>query len=151
MIEEESLHPTLKVFFKEISENIIPSMPAASTAITEKKFKYCYSTACETTSLSTSNLHLGHWIGAARSLKISKILTTIIRIVVTHSCTLDRWKRITGVLLEKPTGNPYIHKFRTIHIIELDLNWVVILLWGKELIGWKNTHNTINYNQYGGR
>ena len=51
----------------------------------------------------------------------------------------------------KKAGLPYIHRFRTLHIIESDLNLIMRLIWGKELMRWAESHHAINNNQYGGR
>ena len=46
---------------------------------------------------------------------------------------------------------PVIHRFRTLHIIESDLNFVMRLLWGRDLMTWAESHDSINDNQFGGR
>jgi len=81
---------------------------------------------------------------------LSNILTSIIDISVTNSYTLKRWKRVIKVLLEKTEDKPTINKFHTIHLVESDLNFVMCLLWGKEMMLWSESHKAISDNQYGG-
>ena len=148
---DPTLHPSSKCFFQEISDNVIPDMPPSLSDITSTKFRSFYSTTKESTSSSPSGLHVGHWKAAATCESISFILTSIINIAVTNSYTLRRWKRVIGVLLEKTKGKPTIHKFRTIHLVESDLNFVMRLLWGKSLMMWGEKNGAIHDNQYGGR
>jgi len=148
---DPTLHPSSKCFFQEISKSIIPEMPTSLSDITSETFRSFYSKTKESTSSSPSGLHIGHWKAAATCESISSILTSIVNIAVTNSYTLQRWKRVIGVLLEKTEGQPNIHKFRTIHLVESDLNFVMRLLWGKSLMKWGETNNAIHDNQYGGR
>jgi len=148
---DPTLHPSSKCFFQEISENIIQEMPTSLSDITTDKFRSFYSRTKESTSSSPSGLHIGHWKAAAQCDEISSILTSIINIAITNSYTLQRWKRVIGVLLEKTEGKPTIHKFRTIHLVESDLNFVMRLLWGKTLMQWGEKNAAIHDNQYGGR
>jgi len=151
MNEDPTIHASSKCFFQEISENIIPDIPTSLSDITTSKFKHFYSKTKESTSSSPSGLHLGHWKAAATCDSLSSVLTSIINIAINNSYTLTRWKRVIGVLLEKTEGKPNIHKFRTIHLVESDLNFVMRLIWGKSMMRWSESNGAIHSNQYGGR
>ena len=72
-------------------------------------------------------------------------------IAIHNSYALNRWTQVVGILQEKDKGLPHIHRFRTLHIIESELNFVMRLIWGKRLMSWSEHHQAINDNQYGGR
>ena len=101
---------------------VIPTMPRDSHAITTAKYIKFYKTTKESTSSSPSGFHLGHWKAATESIYIATVVSTIARIAVQNGYTLTRWKQVISVLLENNQGNPQIHKFITIHILESDLN-----------------------------
>jgi len=145
------LHVSSASLLRELSQNLLPKMRNEITDVTVAKYQSFYKKVPEKTSSSPSGLHMGHWKAAALDNNISSVLVAIISIAVANSYPLQRWRRVTGVLLEKKEGNPFIHKFRTIHLIESDLNYVMRMVWGRELLKWAEKHNGINDNQYGGR
>lgn len=111
-------------------------MPSSLTDLTKANFKKFYNKTKEQTSSSPSGLHLGHWKAAAKSDLISETLTKIIKIAINNAHTLKRWMVVFAVLLEKNTGKPLLHRFRTIHIIESDLNYIMRTLWGRHMMNW---------------
>ena len=145
------VHPTTEVFFDTLSENLLPEMPPESIDITTKKYRQFYSKTKERTSSSPSGLHMGLWKAAATSEPLSSILSSIVQIALSNSYVLTRWKKVIGVLLEKKSGFPVINKFRTIHLIESDLNFAMRSIWGRELMKWAESHQGFSDNQYGGR
>ena len=126
-------------------------MPASMSSITMQKFRSFYTRTKESTSASPAVLHLGHWKAAATNQELSEIIVTIINLALLNSYALCRWTQVTGLLLEKDTGVPHINRFLTLHIIESELNFVMRLIWGRELMKWSEANNSINNNQYGGR
>ena len=54
-------------------------------------------------------------------------------------------------LISKIPGFPKIHKFRTIHLIESDLNFVMRFIWGNQFMAHNEKLNCLHDNQYGGR
>ena len=135
----------------EIKTNIIPTMLLQKSAITVEKFRSFYLHTKESKSSFPSGLHLRHWKATATSLELSEILVTIINISLLNSYSLQRWAQVLGLLQEKKLGLPLIYRFRTLHIVESDLNFVMRLVWGKEMMSWAESHEAINNNQYGGR
>ena len=149
--EDDRLMESSRKLFEEISSNLIPEMPAATVQFTREKFQTFYKKTKEKTSSSPSGLHMGHWKAAALSTTISEVLSIIMRIAINNSYSLNRWKKVTGILLEKKSGHPTINKLRTIHIIESDLNYAMRMIWGREMMKWAEKHHAIHENQYGGR
>ena len=68
-----------------------------------------------------------------------------------NSYALRRWTQVVGLLQEKTAGLPHLHRFRTLHIVESELNFVMRLIWGRELMAWADTNQALTDNQYGGR
>ena len=48
----------------------------------------------------------------------------ILELSLQHCVVLERWKTAVSALIEKKTGTPYIHKFRVIHVVEGDLQFL---------------------------
>ena len=94
---------------------------------------------------------MGHWKAAAIDEHLSEILTKIMHIAVINSYPLKRWCKVISVLLGKKQNKPNINGFRTVHIIESDLNYVMRHIWGREMLMWAEKHNAISATQYGGR
>jgi len=150
-VDLTSLHPTSRRLMKELTDNLIPKMPESTTKITTSKYMRFYKKTSEKTSSSPSGLHMGHWKASATSEELSSLLVEILNIAVSNSYVLQRWKKVLGILLEKKEGQPTIHKFRTIHLIESDLNFIMRSVWGREVMSWAEKNSALNDNQYGGR
>ena len=67
-----------------------------------------------------------------------------------NSYSLRRWTQVVGLLQEKYAGLPHLHRFRTLHIVESEMNFVMRLIWGRELMAWAETNHALTDNQYGG-
>ena len=67
-----------------------------------------------------------------------------------HCIVLKRWKKTVTSLIEK-SGTPFIHKFRVIHIIEGDLQFLARLFYAKRIMRFAEENNLITDEQYGGR
>ena len=82
---------------------------------------------------------------------LSDILCSIANIALVQTYALKRWQHPNTILLEKSAGNPYIHKFRTIHLIESDLNYVMRKILGRDFMQHNEALSNFHDNQYGGR
>jgi len=151
IFEQSDLPAEAKTFLKHLTSNIQPEMSKADTSITKLKFQAFYKGAKESTSSSPSKLHLGHWKAAALDDDISTVLAIVIDLAVSNSYTLKRWQKVIGVMLEKVHGQPRIHKFRTIHLVESDFNFVLRAIWGKSFMAHNEKSKSLHPNQYGGR
>ena len=121
------------------------------TQITEEHFRSFYKCTPEDKSASPSGLHLGHYKSAASDETFSYVLWSILHMAYVNSFCLDRRKLSATTILEKIPEFPKIHKFRTIHIIESDLNFVMRLIWGRGFMAHKEANDGFHDNQYGGR
>lgn len=148
---DPTLSQASQAFLQEIKNNIIPTIPLQKSAIIVEKFRSFYLHTKESKSSSPSGLHLGHWKAVATNLELSEILVSIINISLHNSYSFQRWSQVLGLLQEKKLGIPLIHRFHTLHLVESDLNFVMRLFWGKELMVWAESHDAISNNQYGGR
>ena len=151
LLDGEDLSAETICLLEQIHHNIQPMMSTKRTTITEETFRLFYSKTPEDKSASPSGLHIGHYKSAATSDIFSYILWSIISIAYKNSFCLNRWKLSATTLLEKIPGFPKIHKFRTIHIIESDLNFVMRYIWGNEFMAHNEQNNSFHDNQYGGR
>ena len=140
-----------KRFLKHMTSKIQPQMKMEDVEITTKKYRSFYKGAKERTSSSPSGLHLGHWKASAFDEDVSSVIASVINIAVQNEHTLRRWQNVVGILLEKIQGTPHIHKFRTIHLVESDFNFVLRSVWGRALMKHGEFHSAWNSNQYGGR
>lgn len=117
--------PEVRFFLQQIQENIQHLMPKSKTNLTEEQFRDFYRKTPEGKSASPSGLHLGHYKAAFTNSDFSWVLWKILAIAYINSYCLQRWKVSATTLLEKIHGYPWIHKFRTIHIVESDLNYIM--------------------------
>ena len=58
-------------------------------------------------------------------------------------------KTITS-LIEKNRDTPYIHKFRVLHIIKGDFQFIAKCFYSYKMMGFAEHHNLITDEQYGG-
>jgi len=151
IFSNSNLPQEAKSFLKHMTSKIQPPMSPAEVEITKEKYQSFYKGARERTSSSPSKLHLGHWKAAAYDDDVSSVLANIINIAVKNAYTLQRWQKVVGILLEKQEGLPYIHKFRTIHLVESDFNFVLRSIWGRSFMRHNEKMGSWNANQYGGR
>ena len=151
LLDGEELSAETICLLEQISNNLQPMMDEKRTKITEEHFRSFYKCTPEDKSASPSGLHLGHYKSAASNETFSFVLWSIICMAYQNSFCLDRWKLSATTLLEKIPGFPKIHKFRTIHIIESDLNFVMRFIWGREFMAHNETNDGFHDNQYGGR
>ena len=92
---------------------------------TFEEFCKFYRLAKESTSSSPSDRHYGHYKALLQTEKrCLSAIHTILCISVEHDIILDRWRPTISTLIEKVQGKPFIHKYRTIHIIESDIQFL---------------------------
>ena len=126
-------------------------MPPEKTTTSMEEFRSFYHTTKEDISSSPSGLHLGHYKAAVHGEKISKILCNIASLALDNQFSLRRWQHSATTLLEKVACKPMIHHFRTIHLLESDLNYIMRKIWGRDFMIHNETLQNFHTNQYGGR
>jgi len=151
IFEESDLPDESKDFLRHMTSNVQPEMNAKDYEISESTFRNFYSKAKESTSSSPSGLHLGHWKAGAEDKDICKVLAGLVRIAVQNTYTLKRWRKVVSILMEKVKGSPTIHKFRTIHLLESDMNFILRYIWGRQFMKHNEKNKAWHENQYGSR
>ena len=76
----------------------------------------------ESTSLSASKIHFGHYKAAGLNERLSTFFAKKISFVAATGCAPDRWSVGLTVLLEKVAGIALVHKLRAILLMEADFN-----------------------------
>jgi hypothetical protein len=122
-----------------------PSQPAPIT-VTATDYKRFFWKWTEPTSTSASGKHLGHYkalisLGLEQDPPIKPLPDSIIdlqlqlsNIALTHGHVYDRWKQIVSVMIEKKPGVFALEKLRTIHLFEADHNWLLGLIFGRNMV-----------------
>ena len=108
--------------------------------------------ARESTACSPSGRHYGHY--KALQMGNVSILYTIYDIFQTSlnaGIILDRWSKTVTTLIEKKKGLPYLHKFRTIHIVEAELQFFTKVIYARRMMSHAEKCGEISDDQYGGR
>ena len=131
-----------------VLNNIKDPMPEEKTTISFEEFQSFYKTTKEDISSSPSGLHLGHYKAAAYSTDFSTILWSIASLALDNQYCLRRWQHSATILLEKVAGKPMIHRFRTIHPIESNLNYVMRKVWGCDFMAHNEILQNFHTNQY---
>ena len=133
-------------------KNIVSApMIRERTTVSLEEYQSFFRHTPEDRSSSPSGLHLGQYKSAGFSTEFSAILWNIATIALDNQYALTRWHHSATVLLEKSAGNPFIHKYRTIHLIESNLNFLMRKIWGRDFMHHNEIANTFHNNPYGGR
>jgi len=106
----------------------------------------------EKKSTSPSSRHYGHY--KALLDEAPDVLYDIFRLMnvtVKTGIFLNRYKKTLTTLICKESGTPYIHRFRPIHIIEAELQFISKSIWAKKMINAAEHDQNITDAQYGGR
>ena len=83
---------------------------------------------------SPSGRHYGHMKACAEEPEILKVIFDIANLSYVNNKPLDRWQRANDILLRKDGDRDRIHRFRNITIIEGDLQYIMKIVRGKNLI-----------------
>ena len=119
---------------------------------TFEDFQKFFRLAKESTSSSPSGRHYGHFKALLQTdKKYLQSIHTILSISTEHNAILDRWKPTISTLIEKIEGKPYIHKYRTIHIIESDIQFLSKQVYVLGMMKMADKFGLITDQQYGAR
>jgi hypothetical protein len=88
----------------------------------------------ESTSLSESGLHFGHYIAGCDSDHISYFHALKATLIVKRGIVLERWSRGLSVMLEKVFGCALITKLRSILLMEADFNSTNKIIYGNRML-----------------
>ena len=136
---------TCKQSGKEISDHI-------STEDLRQLFK----TWRESTTTSPSGRHLGIYKAifvpsSDANETIRESITTPINLLIRHGIGLDRWRKVTNMMIHKLDGSYYINKLRVIHLFEADYNGLLGILFNRRVLYQTERSGLLNNNQWGGR
>ena len=104
----------------------------------------------EKTTSSPSGRHYGHYKSLLDTDEF-QTLYDILDIAIKYQVILPRWLEVILILMEKDSNNPKIHRFRSIHMIEGDLGYVLKRNWAKKLMAYTEEKNILCEDQYGAR
>ena len=148
---DPTLHKDSRCFLEEMKNIVSKPMLPGKTQISVEEFQAFYRRTPEERSSSPSGLHIGHYKAAAFSTEFSTILCLIASTAFDNQYSLTRWCQSATTLLEKSVGNPFLHKYRTIHLLESDLNYIMRIIWGKNFMHHNELGKNFHNNQYCGR
>lgn len=96
---------------------------------------------------SPSCIHLGIYETLAQSDDLLKFSFTILDLAMKHRLVLPLWRQTHQILLQKD-NKPFIHRFRYITILEVDIQFVMKRWWARELQDSVDSENLMNQKQY---
>ena len=154
--------PSTKSFLRHLAtlRKLSKSKPFDST-ITGEDLEKGYSVWRESTTTSPSGRHLGFDKAAMATtnppdgpplnFRWFNIKSHFINICLRHDLTLDRWKRVDTMMINKKPGNYRINKLRVIHLIESDFNLLCGILWSRRLLWHADSLNLLGDSNAGFR
>ena len=119
---------------------------------TFKEFQSFICNSKESTSSSPSGRHYGHYKALLeRNQKILEIIHGIFSLAIQHKIILHRWSLSVTTLIEKNPGVPKIHRFRAIHVIESEMQFITKVAFARRMMWNAEDKGLITDEQYGGR
>ena len=126
--------------------------PEITFELNYEAFRQFVKNSKEKTSTSPSSRHYGHYKSLLDG--APDILEDIFRLMnlsVKTGVFLTRYQKTLTTLICKESGTPYLHRFRPIHIIEAELQFISKSIWAKKMIRTAEQNKNITDAQYGGR
>jgi hypothetical protein len=160
--------PTNLIIQDQYTQSIIDqlsdgnNLPTNQEDITFDEFKAAFINWKENTTTSPSGRHLGHYKLLTRlpvldnqNNNLSEIILNlyynVTKIAASIGTSLNRWKNISTMMIEKDKGSPKIHRLRVIHIYEADYNLMLKVVWARKTVWGANDKNALNEGQAGSR
>ena len=100
----------------------------------DNEFSSFWNSTREATESSKSGIHFGHYIAQSFSPFLTKLQVIKLNLVLSMGMPLKRWLHGLTVLLEKEQGNTNIERLRAICLFEVDLNWVLKVIFAKRMM-----------------
>lgn len=148
--EYESLEAPSKAFIEELFKE----QPCDDQHFSDMKledFRQYILKKDESTSSSPSGRHLGHLKTIVDHPMLSYIFR-LIQLSLSLGYIPERWRRTVTVLIEKKAGSPKIHRLRTIHLVEPEVQFLSNFYWSKRFLRFcELQENHLTPNQYGAR
>ena len=111
----------------------------------------------ESTTTSPSGRHLGiywaifHHQSSNKKSTIGNNITSLLNILIRNGISLDRWRRVTNMMIHKIDGSYNINKLRVIHLFEADYNGLIGILFNRRVLYQAEKDGLLNNNQWRGR
>jgi len=105
------------------------------TMITTEDFQNYWKRVDERTLSSFSGVTFSHYKEAAYHPTLSAMHVAYLTASARKGIPLKRWGGGLSVLLEKISGNKFVHKLRAICLLEADFNWMNKMIFAKQMIG----------------
>ena len=158
---ESDTHPAAQLLLKHMTQQC-PDLPYEP--MTEQDFRSMIRHWRESTTTSPSGRHLGHYRALLsdidedawpkqlpRPIDIFKLHHNMLHLAINHTHVYTRWTKILNTLFNKKPGNYKIHRFRTIHIDEVDKQAIYKHHVARKLLRHAELHQGIHEDQWGGR
>ena len=154
--------PSTKSFLRRLASlRKLTKLHPFDSSITGEDLQKGYSVWRESTTTSPSGRHLGFDKAALASpsppdgpplhFRWFNIKSHFINLCLRHNLTLDRWKRVDTMMINKKPGNYRINKLRVIHLIESDFNLLCGILWSRRLLWHADSLNLLGDSNAGFR
>jgi hypothetical protein len=105
----QNLLPETQAILDTVTNLGTNTHPPLPTTIAPESFISLYKALDERTSFSPSGRHLGHYKAAINSETLSKLHSQLMSIPYMAGFSLDCWKQVVDIMLEKSPGNLKIH------------------------------------------
>ena len=116
-----------------------------------KKWKEC-------TTTSPSGRHLGiykaiflHQQPTNKLKHIRNNIVSLINLLIQNGIGLNRWRKVTNMMIHKLEGSYNINKLRVIHLFEADYNGLIGILFNRRTLYHAERQGLLNNNQWGCR
>lgn len=113
---------------------ILKTTDEISNFVTMEDYQFFWSHADEFIQSSYSNIHFGHYKAIARDRYLSALQAAKLSLAARTGIPIDQWGLVLTVLLEKEFGNIYLDKMRAIWLMEADFNWLMKLVFAKQMM-----------------
>ena len=114
-----------------------------STHVTKEDYQRQWKGRRESTSLSISGKHFGHYIVGTQSDHISHFHTLKATLIMKLGIGLDKWTRGLSDLVEKMFGYVLITKLRSIVLMEADFISTNKMIYGQRMLNTARSYKAI--------
>ena len=124
-------------------ENPFPS------AIKVTEFKQGFRRIAEKASSSPSRRHILYYKAILKGEVICMVYSTLMALPFEYGFALNRWSNALGIMLEKIKRIPRIEKLRVIQLMEADLNMMIRIIFGRQLVHRAEGKGSLSSLQWG--
>jgi hypothetical protein len=164
---DQHIFPAEVTILDEYTQHIIDqlkdghNLPPLDPHITFYEFTQAFIKWKELTTTSPSGRHLGHYKILTKlpvyvdKINISQVILelyyTVTIIAANLGISLNRWRNISTIMIEKDPGRPRINRLRVLHLYEADYNLLLKVVWARNLVWHAHDLHALHYGQAGSR